>query len=161
MIHAPAPKLFRVHSEADLERIPFENGVAAVEIPAELLDKLHLKHADRGMSPRLKALERSIRAHGYQPLEPITARIGRRGRWIVINGGHRITAARHIQKEFWTNLFGPKVKTLYFILFTNDESWSKTKMPEVVTRAQINNDGYKSVQESWERSEQRNQELTL
>lgn len=159
MIQTRAPKLFRIQTEEDLDRIPFENGMAAVEIPAELLDKLDLKHAERGNSLRLEALERSIRSRGYQPLEPITARIGRKGRWIVINGGHRITAARHIRGEFWTNLFGQKVKNFYFILFTNAESWKKTDRPDGVKKKQINSDGYLDSQETWERSEQRNQEI--
>lgn len=156
MIQTKAPKLFRVTTEADLERIPFENGMAAVEIPAHLLGKLELKHSERGDSLRLEALENSIRSKGFQPLEPITARIGRKGRWIVINGGHRITAARRIMGEFWTNLFGKKVETFYFILFTNNDSWKKSGRPDGVTKAHLKNDDYQETQDVWERSGQRN-----
>lgn len=155
MIQTSVPKLFQVRTEADLDRIPFENGMAAVEVPAHLLDKLELKNADRGDSLRLESLERSIRSRGFQPLEPITARIGRKGRWVVVNGGHRITAARHVMDEFWTNLFGQKVRSFYFILFTNADSWKKTDRPASVSKKQINNDDFKTVQDSWERSEQR------
>lgn len=157
MIHSSTPKIFRVETEADLERIPFEDGMAAVEIPAHLLDHLELKHAERGDSPRLQNLLKSIRSKGFQPVEPVTARIGRRGRWIVINGGHRITAARRIMAEFWPNLFGNKVKSLYFILFTNAESWSKTHLPDGVDKAQLKRSDVSESQEAWERAGQRNQ----
>lgn len=130
---ARAPRMFRVRSAEDLQRIPFHNGVAAVEVPARLIDVLPLKNDTRGDSLRLRALERSIRNQGFQPVEPITARIGRKGRWIVINGGHRLTAARRVMREFWTNLFGPKVVSFYFILFLNPQSWSKSGQPSGIT----------------------------
>ncbi|MCV6597178.1 MAG: ParB/RepB/Spo0J family partition protein [Mangrovicoccus sp.] len=149
------PKLFRVRTEEDLDRIPFQNGMAAVEVPADLLDKLELKHHDRGDSLRLRDLERSIRANGFQPVEPITVRIGRRGRWIVINGGHRLTAAQHIMGEFWSNLFGKKVKNFYFILFTNPESWSKTDRPIGVKKDKGRPEDFDASREAWERSELR------
>lgn len=159
MIQTPAPKLFRVKTAEDLDRIPFENGMAAIEVPAHLLDNLELKHAERGESLRLEAIEKSIRSKGFQPIEPITARVGRKGRWIVINGGHRITAARRIRGEFWTNLFKPKIETLYFILFTNAESWKKGGRPTSVTKDQLTNSDYAATQDSWERAEQRNHAL--
>jgi len=149
-----APKLFRVRTEADLERIPFENGMAAVEVPAELLDKLELKNATRGDSLRLKALERSIRDRGFRPVEPITARIGRKGRWIVIDGGHRLTAARRVLGDFWANLFGPKVQSFYFVLFTNPESWSKAEPPPGYTPTA---DGSPDQRNAWDRAHQRMQ----
>jgi len=122
--------VFRVRCEADLDRIPFVDGMAAVEVPAELLDKLDLKHAERGNSDRLRALERAIRERGYRPVAPVTARIGRRGRWVVVDGGHRLTAARHVMREFWSNLFRRKVDSVYFVLFLDPRSWSKTQPPE-------------------------------
>ncbi len=152
-----APAIFRVRTEADLDRIPFSNGMAAVEVPAHLLDKLEIKHADRGESLRLQALERSIRAKGFQPVEPITARIGRRGRWIVVNGGHRLTAARRVMREFWTNLFGRKVETFYFVLFTNPESWSKATPPPGIDLARTP-DSLESRQ-AWDRAEARMREV--
>lgn len=156
---ASAPKVFRVRTEADLERIPFENGMAAVEIPADLLDKLELKHADRGDSPRLKSLMQSIRDRGFQPLEPITVRIGRKGRWIVINGGHRLTAARRIMREFWANLFGAKVQTFYFILFTNPESWSKASPPPGVEIDRTVRAEDADLREQWVRADARHREV--
>lgn len=119
------PPLFRIEAEEDLRRIPFVDGMALVEVPARLLDRLSLKHGLRGPSQRLKALETSIRSKGFQPLEPIEIRIGKKGRWLVVNGGHRLTAARKVMGEFWSNLFGPKVETLYFVLFADELSWSK------------------------------------
>ncbi|MCA8878361.1 MAG: ParB N-terminal domain-containing protein [Rhodobacteraceae bacterium] len=158
-MRSSAPKVFRIQTEADLERIPFVNGMAAVEIPAHLLDKLELKHAERGDSPRLRALEKSIRDRGFQPIEPITARIGRRGRWIVINGGHRITAARHVMREFWTNLFGDKVQTFYFILFTNPESWSKVPPPSGVEIDREVHPEDSELREQWSRASARMNEV--
>jgi len=149
-----APKLFRIRTEDDLATIPFHNGIAAVELPACLLHRIDWKNQDRGASPRLSALERSIRNKGYQPVEPITARIGKRGRWIVMNGGHRVTAADHVMREFWTNLFGPKVQSLYVVLFTTEKSWSKFKgahpSPNVITR-----DNGAASRASWERARRR------
>ena len=153
------PKLFRVQTEEDLDRIPFENGMAAVEVPAHLLDKLELKHEDRGPSLRLNELTRSIRSRGFRPVEPITARVGRRGRWIVIDGGHRITAARTVMREFWTNLFGPKVETFYFVLFTNPESWAKGDPPEGVRPDATDPDTLRATRDSWDRAHQRAREI--
>jgi len=149
-----SPKVFRVREAADLDRIPFTDGMAAVEVPAHLLDDLELKNFERGESPRLAALERSIRARGYQPTEPITARVGRRGRWVVVDGGHRITAARHVLREFWTNLFGPKVETLYFVLFTDPESWTKVTPPAGAETPQAAGDGGET-RAAWDRARQR------
>ncbi|MCR9089424.1 MAG: ParB/RepB/Spo0J family partition protein [Rhodobacteraceae bacterium] len=147
-----APKLFRIETEEDLERIPFENGMAAVEVPADLLEKLELKHADRGDSLRLRALEKSIRASGFRPVEPITARIGRKGRWIVVNGGHRLTAARHVMQEFWANLFGKKVNSFYFILFTNPDSWKKSGRPDGIERDEGTSEELRASRDAWERA---------
>lgn len=147
-----APKLFRVRTAEDLDRIPFEDGMAAVEVPSDLLDKLELKNADRGTSLRLRALERSIRERGFSPMEPITARIGRRGRWVVVDGGHRLTAARHVMREFWTNLFGRKVETFYFILFLNPDSWSKTAPPKGVALPDTDSVEDPEKAASWQRA---------
>ncbi|MEL6476771.1 MAG: ParB N-terminal domain-containing protein [Pseudomonadota bacterium] len=121
------PGVFRVRSREDLDKIPFHDGVAAVEVPAELLEELRLKNDLREDSDRLREVETSIRARGFVPVDPITARIGRKGKWVIVNGGHRLTAARHVMRDWWANLFGRKVKTLYFLLFTDDASWTKGK----------------------------------
>jgi hypothetical protein len=148
------PRLFRVRTAEDLEHIPFEDGMAAVEVPAHLLDKLELKNFERGQSPRLDALERSIRARGFQPVEPITARIGKKGRWVVVNGGHRLTAAKHVMREFWTNLFGPKVRSVYFVLFTDPGSWTKVTGPHPPVNAPTSTEAA-SVRAEWEESRRR------
>ena len=150
-----APRVFRVRTEEDLDRIPFENGMAAVEVPAHLIDKLHLKNDERGDSLRLRALERSIRDRGFQTVEPITARIGRKGRWVVVDGGHRLTAARHVMREFWANLFGQRVKNFYFILFTNPDSWSTVGVPEGVEVHQNTAEEATESQTKWEEARAR------
>ena len=50
-------------------------------------------------------------------MDPVIVRLGRRGRWVIVNGGHRVAAARNISKEFCTNLFGKKGRRIHFILF--------------------------------------------
>ncbi|MEM6905019.1 MAG: ParB N-terminal domain-containing protein [Pseudomonadota bacterium] len=120
--------IFRVREVADLERIPFRDGVAAVEVPAELLDELRFKNEVREDSARLRAVEASIRNRGFVPVDPIVARIGRKGKWVVVNGGHRLTAIRHVMRDWWANLFGRKVRTVYFLLYADDLSWTKGKV---------------------------------
>ncbi|MGB0661006.1 MAG: ParB N-terminal domain-containing protein [Mangrovicoccus sp.] len=155
MIQSKTPKVFRIHTVDDLARIPFENGMAAVEVPAELLDKLELKNEIRGDSARLRSLEKSIRSKGYRPIEPITARISKKGKWVVLNGGHRLTAARRILKEFWTNLFGEKVKSFYFVLFLTPDSWSKKSPPAGAILNFGDVDSIAESQQSWERADRR------
>ena len=117
----------RIASLDDLDHIVFTDGVAAVEAPAEMLDLIDFKNDQRMDSPRLATVEQSIREKGYQPLDPIIARIGRRGRWVIVDGGHRLTAARRVSHGFWANLFGPKVRNVYFLLFETPLSRSKLK----------------------------------
>lgn len=132
------PGVQRITCVNDLYDIRFsEQGLAAVEIPFELLDTLPLVGDKREMGPRLRSLLGSIRRRGFVPSEPIICRIGMKGRWVVVDGGHRITAARIVGREFWTNLFGRKVRSLYFLLFTTPGSWSKLRprAPAVPDRA--------------------------
>lgn len=116
-----------MHSVEDLDRIEFTDGLAAVEVPFRLLDAVPFAGETREPSPRLARVIRSIRRQGYRPLDPIICRIGMKGRWVVVDGGHRITAARKVGREWWSNLCGPKVRTLYFLLFTTAGSWSKLR----------------------------------
>lgn len=116
-----------IRSVEDLDRIVFEDGVAAVEAPLEVLKHVKFKNDERLDSPRLDAVERSIRDRGYVPTDPIIARIGQKGRWIIVDGGHRLTAARSVDDEFWTNLLERKVRTLYFLLFETERSWAKMR----------------------------------
>lgn len=122
---ARAPKVQYIQSEADLGRIDFHDDLAAVEVPIGLVDALPLKNWQRTPEPRLDRVMRSIRARGYVPTDPVICRIGMKGRWVVADGGHRLTAARKVAGEFWTNLCRPKVRTIYFLLFTTPGSWSK------------------------------------
>ncbi|MEO1468711.1 MAG: ParB/Srx family N-terminal domain-containing protein [Pseudomonadota bacterium] len=125
-----APPVQRITSVNDLYDIRFsEDGLAAVEVPFALLDSLPLVGADRGPGPRLRALVELIRRRGFQPVEPILCRIGMKGRWVVVDGGHRITAARMVAGEFWSRLLGHRIDTLYFLLFTTPDSWSKLRPP--------------------------------
>ncbi|MEL6977698.1 MAG: ParB/RepB/Spo0J family partition protein [Pseudomonadota bacterium] len=116
-----------IRNRVDLGRIAFVDGVAAVEVPVELLAHIRFKNADRQPSPRLDAVARSIRDRGFIPTDPIIARIGQKGRWIIVDGGHRLTAARAVSAEFWSNLLQKKVRTLYFLLFETERSWSKCR----------------------------------
>lgn len=109
--------------------------MAAVEVPVELLRHIIFKNDERGDSPRLDAVERSIRDRGFVPTDPIVARIGQKGRWIIVDGGHRLTAARHVAEEFWTNLLQRKVRTLYFLLYETERSWRKTVRPEAAGKS--------------------------
>jgi len=57
-------------------------------------------------------------------------RLGRRGRWVIVDGGHRVTAARRVSKEFLTNLFGAKVKTIHFLLYKTPLTNTRLDEPE-------------------------------
>ena len=119
----------RLRTIDDIGNIVFEDGVAAVEVPVELLRHIQFKNDERGDSPRLDAVERSIRDRGYVPTDPIIARIGQKARWVIVDGGHRLTAARAVAEEFWTNLLQRKVLTLYFLLYETERSWRKVGRP--------------------------------
>ncbi|MEL6196520.1 MAG: ParB/Srx family N-terminal domain-containing protein [Pseudomonadota bacterium] len=123
-----APAMQRVQTVNDLYDIAFsQDGLAAVEVPFAMLPCLPLVGAERNVSPRLDAVVASMRRRGYQANDPIICRIGMKGRWVVVDGGHRITAARIVGEEFWANLFGRHVRSLYFLLFTTPDSWSKLR----------------------------------
>ena len=121
------PAIQRIATPEDLERLTFTDGVAAVMAPVAMLDHISFKNDQREDSPRLARLERSIMQRGYVPLDPIIARIGQKGKWVVVDGGHRLTAARRISGSWWRNLFSKKVGDLYFLLFTGPRSWSKVR----------------------------------
>ncbi len=122
-----APRVQVLRRIEDIERIEYTDGLAAVEVPVALLDELPLVNDARMDGPRLVRLMRSIRAKGFTPSDPVICRIGMKGRWVVVDGGHRLTAAKLIAREFWTNLFGPKIDRIYFLLFTTPGSWRKVR----------------------------------
>lgn len=153
----PVASIFRIRTPEDFDRIPFHDGVAAVEVPVELLDHVKFRNEHRGDSPRLSALKRSIRTKGYRPFSPITARIGRLGRWVILDGGNRLRAAREVSREFWTNLFGPKVGSLYFVLYLSPDSWSRTTAPPGVDLSALRDGDAAESRDSWERANKRRQ----
>lgn len=130
------PKLHRVRRLDDLSEIEFVDGLAEVEVPIELIDQLPLKHDVRNESPRLETVMRSIRAKGYSSLDPIVCRIGAKGRWVVIDGGHRLTAAQRVSKELWTNLWRRDLGDITFFLYETDTSNSKLAKGETPTKPQ-------------------------
>ena len=124
------PDIQRVSSADDFEKIEFVEDMAMIEVPVECLDNLPFKNADRSKSARLRAVEKAIRVRGYDSLHPIIVRLGRRGRWVIVDGGHRVTAARRVAKEFFTNLFGKKVRNLHFLLYRTPLSNTRLGIPE-------------------------------
>ncbi|MGF1551110.1 MAG: hypothetical protein ACFBWO_01250 [Paracoccaceae bacterium] len=128
---AHAPPLQRVETVCDLHDIRFgAEGFASVEVPFELLDRLPLVGAERGPTPKLMALVALMRRRGFPADTPIVCRIGMKGRWVVLDGGHRITAARIVGRDRWARLFGRRIERLHFLLFTTPESWSKLRPPQ-------------------------------
>lgn len=119
-----------VERAEDLDALEYYDEMAEIEVPVKALDLLPFKNEDRGESERLDAVMRSIRRHGYNNADPVIVRIGRRGRWVIVNGGHRVTAAKRISHEFFTNLFGAKVKTVHFLLFRTPLSNTRLGEPE-------------------------------
>ncbi|MDX2257337.1 MAG: ParB N-terminal domain-containing protein [Hyphomicrobiaceae bacterium] len=121
------PPLTRIRHPDDIHAIEFVDGVAEVEVPIELIDHVPIKNFERLDSPRLQAVVKSIRQNGYSSLAPIVCRVGALGNWVVMDGGHRITAARLVAREVLTNLWGQKVGDLTFILYQTPMSYSKLK----------------------------------
>jgi hypothetical protein len=130
MVKTPIPTVQWVESAADLDRLQFYEDMAEIEVPVQALDRLPFKNEDRGDSVRLDMVMRSIRRDGYNNAEPIIVRIGRRGRWVIVDGGHRLTAARRVSREFFTNLLGAKVKTIHFLLYRTPLTNSRLDEPE-------------------------------
>lgn len=122
--------VFRVRNNNDLAHIPFQDGAALVELPSSLLSKVRFKNDQRCDDDRLHALERSMRGKGYIPFDSVVTRIGQKGNRVIVDGGHRLTAARHIMREFCSSLFGPKVRNLYFLLSETKRSNAKPSGPK-------------------------------
>ena len=146
-----APTVYRMREPGDLGRIPFQNGIAAVEVPIEFVSDLPIRDFERGDSTRLAELERSIREKGWQPLEPIIVRVGRKGRWVVVDGGHRLTALFKLRKGIWRRLIGPRVDSLYFVLFLTPDSWRTVGgPPQGIALPTATPEELREVQGDWE-----------
>lgn len=124
---AKAPTVQYIRHPDQLSEIVFTDGLAAVEVEAGLLDALPLANDERSDGPRLRRLMRAIRREGFRPIEPIICRIGMKGRWVVVDGGHRLTAVRRLLASPFAWLFPPRIGTLYFLLFTTEGSWKKVR----------------------------------
>ena len=111
------PEIQYVKKLADLDTLLFVDDVAKIMVPVGLVDRLPFKNEFRGDSARYRDVLNAIRRHGYNNFDPIVVRLGRRGRWVIVDGGHRLMAAQKVSKEFLTNLFGRKVRDIYFVLF--------------------------------------------
>jgi hypothetical protein len=130
MVKSAIPAVQWVETAADLDHVVFYQDMAEIEVPVTALDKLPFKNEDRGDSVRLDMVMRAIRCDGYNNAVPIIVRLGRRGRWVIVDGGHRLTAARRVSREFLTNLFGRKVKTIHFLLYRTPLTNSRLNEPD-------------------------------
>jgi hypothetical protein len=132
-------KTQRITTPQDLADVRFENGVATVDVHVDHLDLLPLKNAERFDDDRLRTLVRRIRRYGYTSFDPVVAQVGRKGSWIVINGGHRLTAARKVAGEFWANLLHRKVGLIHFLVYrtpVSDIAVDEYALPDVVPAAE-------------------------
>lgn len=127
MVEQRTPDIQYVRDVADLDKIVFTDGLAAVQAPWRVVRHIKFKNHRRSPSPRLRRLERAIRDFGYNSSDPIIVRIGQKGRWIVVDGGHRLTALRRLSRSLWSVFFPPKVYALYFLVFETPRSWRKLK----------------------------------
>ncbi len=124
------PGLQRVETVEDLHNLVFVDDMAEVEIPIEAFDQLPLTNEHRVPSERLARVVSSIRWRGFDNFDRITARLGRRGRLSIVNGGHRLTAARKVAREWWPNLFRRKVTTIQMIVFRTHNSGTLIGVPD-------------------------------
>ena len=133
--------LQRVDTVQDLRAIAFTRGLAAVMVSSSVLPRIAFKNHQRTGSLRVEALAERIADYGYQPRDPIICRIGRRGKWVVVDGGHRLSALARQQDIGWRGLARRVLRRLglaapawlaptlepphfdvYFILFTSERS---------------------------------------
>jgi len=134
MVKSAIPGVQWVETATDLDHLEFYQDMAEIEVPVAALDRLPFKNEDRGDSVRLDEVMRSIRRDGYNNADPIIVRLGRRGRWVIVDGGHRLTAARRVSREVLTNLFGQKVRTIHFLLYKTPLTNSRLNEPEETPR---------------------------
>ncbi|MGF1659543.1 MAG: ParB N-terminal domain-containing protein [Rubrimonas sp.] len=93
--------LQRIATPHDLDNIAFDHGLATVEVDADLVPRIAFKNARRSDAARVAAMADRIAESGYRPLTPVICRIGRKGKWVVVDGGHRLSALRQLYSENW------------------------------------------------------------
>ena len=93
--------LQHVRTRNDLDRIAFADGLATVAVEAPLLRHIRFKNARRNDAARIAALRSRIATYGYVGTTPIICRIGQKGKWVVVDGGHRLTALHQLYSENW------------------------------------------------------------
>ena len=123
-----------VRAPEHLLSITFNEGLAFVEVPVAMLHLLPLKHEFRMRSDRLIAIERSIRRRGYGGSAPVVCKIGTKDRWLVQDGGHRLTALKLVAKNIWVSLFRRDLGHVTFILFKTPRSELKATMEHAIGR---------------------------
>ncbi|WP_420404308.1 hypothetical protein [Nisaea sp.] len=88
-----------------------EQGFAEVDLTLDQIQKLHLINDDRGtdrQNDRFWRLVRAIRDHGYASSDPLHI-FYLDDSFVLVDGGHRLSAARKVAEEWLSNLFREKV----------------------------------------------------
>lgn len=88
-----------------------DHGFAEVDLTLDQIRKLHLVNDDRVTereNPRFWRLVNAIRDHGYSSSDPLRI-FYLDGTFVLIDGGHRLNAARKVAEEWLSNLFREKV----------------------------------------------------
>ena len=86
-------------------------GFAAVDLTLDQIEKLNLVNDDRGTdreNERFWRLVRAIRDNGYASSDALRI-FYLEDRFVLVDGGHRLNAARKVAKEWLSNLFQEKV----------------------------------------------------
>lgn len=144
----------RLAKPADLDNIVFDHGLATVEVDADLIPRIAFKNAVREDAARVGRLAERIARDGFRPVTPVICRIGRKGKWVVVDGGHRLSALKLLYDENlrfraarWLRAFARRTHALagaarwlagllagppnlvYAILFLGPRSLSKVAQP--------------------------------
>ena len=90
--------LQRIERKRDLKRIAFTDGFALILFDARLIPEIRFKNDARADAARVRRLARVIAARGYDSSQPVVCRIGQKGKWIVVDGGHRLSALRTLYR---------------------------------------------------------------
>jgi len=152
----------RVRTEDDILKLRLQDGFIVAEVDPALFISANIRNAERQSGPRLHKVVRSIMSKGYRPTMPITLRVGPDGVAEVLDGGHRITALRHILRHPIRRRLAPPISSVYVVVFVDKLSWTAegAKMPEFLVEIQGNLPKTRTVQPrdsqtSWEHATQR------